>query len=268
MIADVFRLELRRSRGLLAWLSLTAFLYCAVVAGFYPAMVESMALFDEFLKMVPEGLLRGIGVDASLADPGVYYTSNIGIVLWPILGAIAAVAIGTRIAADTERGWIELPLAGRITRVGYLAAGIGVQVLMLAAVAAAMVAGVVIGGALVGAGFDTGGLALAGVAAWLWALPIAGVATLLAAATLSRGITAGIVSGVLILMYLVRLIAQIEPDLKGLSGLSAFDYLYPTPIVNRGGGAFPVGDALLFTAIAVAAWAAAAWAFRRRDLVA
>jgi ABC-2 type transport system permease protein len=266
MIVDVVRLELRRSRGLLVWLTLTAFAYCAVVAGFYPAMVESMAIFDEFLKMVPEGLLRGFGVDASLVDPGVYYTSNIGIVLWPIVAAIAAVAIGTRIAADTDRGWIELPLAGRIPRVAYLLAGIAVQVVALAVIAVATVAGVVVGGAIVGAGFDAGRLALAGVAAWLWALPVAAVATLLAAVTLSRGLSAGVVAGVIIVMYLIRVIGEIDPGLGWLTGFSAFDYLYPTPIIDQ--GTFPVGEALLFAGIAVAGWIAAAWVFRRRDLVA
>jgi ABC-2 type transport system permease protein len=266
VIGTVLRLELRRSRSLAIWLALTAFLYSAVIAGLYPVLVESMSFIEDFLKTFPEGLLSGFGVDASFSDPGVYYTSNVGIALWPILAAIAAVAIGTRVAADTERGWIELPLAGRLPRTAYLGAAIAVEMIVLAVLAAATVAGIIVGGELVGAGFDAGRFALAGVAAWIWALPVAGIATLLAVCTLSRSRSAGVVAGILVLMYLLRVVAEIEPNLGWLASLSAFDYLYPTPIIDD--GVFRPADLLILGGITAAAWGGSLWAFRRRDLVA
>ncbi len=81
MIADVLRLELRRSRGLALWLAVLSFLYSLVIALVYPAMTESMAFIDEFLAKVPKGLLVSVGIDASFSDPGVYYTSNVGILI-------------------------------------------------------------------------------------------------------------------------------------------------------------------------------------------
>jgi ABC-2 type transport system permease protein len=266
VIADILRLELRRSRGLAVWLSMTAFVYSAVIAAFYPAITKNLAFIDTFLEQVPKGLLVSIGLDASFANPGVYYTSNVGIFVWPIVAAIAAIAIATRPAADTERGWIELPLAGRVNRTGYLLAVIAVEVGVLALLAFVTVAGVVIGGAVVGVTFDGWRFMLAGVAAWVWALPFAAAATLITVVTMSRGVSAAAVAGTLVLMYLLRVIVGIEPSLDWAGTLSAFQYLYPTPIIDR--GTFPAGEALLFGGIALGAWGAALRVFRRRDLLA
>jgi ABC-2 type transport system permease protein len=170
------------------------------------------------------------------------------------------------VAADLDRGFIELPLATRIDRIRYLAAAIAGQIVVLATLAMATVGGVLVVGLVVNAGFDVGGFLMELPLLFLFACAIAGVATLLSVVTLSRGVSAGVVAGGLLAMYLLDAISKIDPDLDWLGAVSAFRYLRSTGAIDQ--ATLPVGELVLFGAIAVATWALALWIFRRRDLIA
>jgi hypothetical protein len=58
----------------------------------------------------------------------------------------------------------------------------------------------------------------------------------------------------------------VSADWQWIGPLSAWNHFGTTAIIDE--GAFPFGDLALFAGIAVAGWAAAVWAFRRRDLAA
>jgi ABC-type transport system involved in multi-copper enzyme maturation permease subunit len=118
----------------------------------------------------------------------------------------------------------------------------------------------------VGGQFDLGRFALAGVLSWLFGCAIAGVTTLLAVVTLSRGRASGIVAGVLVAMYLVFVVAQISTDWEWILPVSAWDHFRTTELIDE--GTLPAGDMVMFALVAVAGWVAALVAFRRRDLAA
>jgi len=266
MFAAVVRLELRRSRTLLLWLLVLTVGYAGAVAAVYPVLRNNNKLLTDYMNAFPKEYLAAFGMEGSLVDPGVFWTTYIGSMLWPIVAAMAGIIVATRVtAADTERGWAELPLSGRLARTPYLLASILVQALVLALLAAAMVFAVVAFGAIVGAGFDAPRFMLAGVAAWLFGCAIAAVTSLLAAVTLSRGFAAGFVAGGLLVMYLLRAIAEIQKDVSWLANLSAFHYLSGRPIVDE--GVLPVGDVLLFVGVSLLAWCGAILVFRSRDLI-
>jgi ABC-2 type transport system permease protein len=259
-----FRLELRRNRSLTVWLALAMGGYGAVVAAMYPIMVENDALFSAYMQTFPQEFLVAFGMTGSLGDPGVFFTTYIGSWLWPIMAAVVALLLGTRVAVDLDRGFLDLPLATPVSRVRYLAGSIVGQALAMAVVAAATV-GVVWGvGVMVGGDFDPGRFAVATVLCWLFGCAIAGVTTLLAVVTLSRGRAAGIVSAILIAMYLVYVVVQISGDWAWLAPVSAWDHFRTTELIDK--GVVPVADLALFAGVAVAGWAAALAVFRRRDL--
>ena len=83
---------------------------------------------------------------------------------------------------------------------------------------------------------------------------------------LDRGRAAGIVAGVLVVMYLFNVVAALAPDVDWFASLSAFHYFNVQSLI--GSGAYPIADSLLLGAIAVSGWAVAIIAFRRRDLAA
>lgn len=266
MIAT-FRLELRRNRGIVLWGSIVALAYGGVIAGFYPTIRDNSALIEEYMAVFPKGFMAAFGMEGSLADPGVFFNAYVGSMLWPILATAAGIILATRpVATDLDRGFLELPISTRLSRVRYLACAIGGQVIALAILAAATVAGVFLVGRLFDAPFDGGRFALAGLLAFGFGCAIAAVTTLLSVATLSRGMAGGIIGGVIIAMYLLEVVSKLRTDLGGLARLSIFDHFQPGPIIDD--GTFPLADLALFLAVAAVAWGAALLAFRQRDLAA
>lgn len=261
-----FRLELRRNRSLTVWLAIAMGAYGAVMGAMYPFMVENNAVFESYMEAFPPEFLAAFGMTGSLSDPGVFFTTYIGSWLWPIMAAAVAMLLGTRVAVDLDRGFLDLPLATPVSRVRYLAVSIVGQAVALALVAAATVGGLWAAGVLVGADFDPGRFALGAGLAWLFGCAIAGVTTLLAVVTLSRGRASGIVSAILIVMYLIFVVAQISPDWAWLAPASAWNHFETTALIDN--GVLPAGDIALFAGVALAGWIAALVAFRGRDLAA
>jgi hypothetical protein len=246
------RLELRRNRSLTIWLAVSLGGYAAIMGFMYPVLKANDALMSEYMKTFPKEFLAAFGMTGLLSDPGIFYTTYVSSWLWPIIAAAAALLLGTRApAADLDRGFLDLPLSTRITRVRYLAASIAGQAIVMAILAASAVLGLWGAGRLVGAEFDLARFSMA---------------TLVAVLTLSRGTASGIVGGALIVMYAIYVVAQISPDWKWLAPLSAWDHFPTTAVIDE--GLVPWGDLALFTAIAAAGWVGALWAFRGRDLAA
>lgn len=267
MIGAVLRLELRRSRSLAIWLGIIVLAYGAFIAGFYPVIRDNSKLLDDYMAVFPKPLLAAFGMEGTLSNYGVFFNTYIGSMLWPIVAAIAAAILGTRqVAADLDRGFIELALATRIDRARYLAIGIVGQIVVLAALSLGVMVGVLVVGALVNAGFDNARFLMEVPLLFLFACALGGTVTLLSVVTLSRAITAGAVAGGLLAMYLFDAVSNIEADLDWLGTISAFRYLRSTSAIDQ--GVMPLGPMVLFAAIGLVTWVLAVWIFRERDLVA
>jgi len=266
MNARVLRLELRRSRTLLFWLALTMVLYGGFMAAYYPTLVRDTATIEQILKTYPKEMLAAFSIEGSLSDQGAYFNAYVLSLVWPIVAAMAGILIPTRmVAADLERGFLELSLTTPVSRTRYLATAIAVQVTAMAILAAATtlaIAGVL---PLVGVAIEPARYLLVGLLAFAFGCTISAATTLLAVRTLSRGIAGGLIAGALLLMFLVQTIAKLVPDLSAISYLSVFRYFYPTPVLDQ--GSVPAGDLAVFALVAVACWAGAVWLFRRRDLI-
>jgi ABC-2 type transport system permease protein len=261
-----FRLELRRGFALVAWISVICVAYAGFIMLFYPTMIENAAAFEEMLALYPKELMAAFGIQGSLVDPGTFINSYVFQFLWPLVAAIAGIFLATRVAADADSGFLDLPLSTRLARMRYLGAGIIAQIVGLAVISALTIAAIVAVDLIIEPDFDTVRLAMAGFHAFAMAAAIAGVATALAVILLDRGKAAGVTAAILILMYLLNVIAQLAPDLADLARLSAFHYFDLSEVIAT--GAYPVVDTAIFLATAVLGWALGLWAFRRRDLAA
>ena len=261
-----FWLELRRNRTLTIWLGILLAGYGATMALMYPIMVENDQLMTQYMETFPQEFMAMFGMTGSLSDPGVFYTTYISSWLWPIMAAVVALLLGTRVAVDLDRGFLDLPLATPMSRVRYLAASVACQALAIAVLAALTVAGVWVTARLINVEFDAGRFAAAGVLSWLFGCAIAGATTLLAVVTLSRGRASGIVGGVLVVMYLIFVVVQVSEDWAWIAPLSAWDHFRTTQLIDD--GVLPAADMAIFALVAVAGWLGALVAFRRRDLAA
>jgi ABC-2 type transport system permease protein len=265
-MTTAFRLDLRRSRSLLLWIGLVSAFYAGFITAFYPTILENAEQFEQMLSIYPKELMAAFGISGSLGDPGIFFNSYVFQFLWPLVAAIAAILMATRVAADADRGFLELPLSTRLPRLRYLGATIGSQVVGMAILAAMTIAAILLVDLFIEPDFAVDRLALAGVHAFALGLAVCGVTALLAVLLLDRGRAGGLVAGILIVMYLVNVIAQLSPDLRALANLSAFHYFDLRAVIDS--GTYPVADSMIYVAVAVIGWALALLVFRRRDLAA
>ena len=262
-----FGMELRRMRSLVGWTAVASMAYGGIVAGFYPTIRDNQAMIEQYMGLFPKDLLLVFGMEGGLADPGAFFSMYVGGMLWPIVAAVAAIALATRpVAADLEHGFLELVLSTRLSRVRYLGAAVAGQLVAMAVLAFATVGGILVVGRVVGAPFDAGRFMLAGVHAFGFGITIAAVTTLLSVLTLERGRAAGVAAGLMLGMYLLDAASKVWTGIGGVASLSPFQHFQTRPIINE--GTFPIGDFLLFVVVAAAAWGAALLLFRRRDLAA
>ena len=262
-----FRLELRRNRVLTLWLAVAIGGYAVMMGLMYPVLKANDQLMQDYLKTFPKEFMAAFGMTGSLSDPGVFFTTYISSWLWPIISAAAGLIIGTRaVAADLDRGFLDLPLSTRLSRARYLASSIWGQVVVIAVLALVTVLGLWGSGVAVGAEFNLGRFLVAGTLSFAFGCAIAGATTLLSVVTLSRGMAAGIVGGVLILMYAIFVVTQVATDWAWLGPLSAWHHFPTTQVIDL--GTIPAGDLALFGLIAVGCWIGSIVAFRRRDLAA
>ena len=259
-------LEIRRGRMLILWVGIVSVLYAGGITLFYPTILENAAEFEKLLEIYPKELMAAFGIVGSIGDPGTFLNSYIFQFLWPLVAAIVAILLATRVAADAETGFLDLPLSTPLPRLRYLAAAIAGQILGLAVLAAMTIGAIVAVDLLIEPDFPLDRLALAGVHALSFGMAIAGVSTLLAVTFLDRGKAGGQATGILIVMYLLNVLAQLSPDIADIARVSAFRYFNLKALIDT--GTYPIGDSLLYLAVAIAGWLLALWAFRRRDLAA
>ena len=261
-----FQLDLRRSVPTLGWIAIVSVGYAAIITAFYPTIIDNAKAYEEMMKLYPKELLAAFGISGGLGDPGTFVNSYIYQFLWPLAAAILGIAVATRVAADAESGFLDLPLSSRLSRVRYLTAVIGSQLVAIAVLSALTSASIVGVDLLIKPDFDWSRLALAAVHAGAMAAAIAGATSLFAIVLLDRARAAGVTAGILILMYLMNVIAQLSPEMRDLGRLSAFHYFDLKALIDA--GAYPIGDSALFGCVAAIGWLGSVALFRRRDLAA
>ncbi|MEX1262784.1 MAG: ABC transporter permease subunit [Actinomycetota bacterium] len=266
MNATALRLELRRSRTLVLWLGIVTAAYAGFITIFYTNVVENAEAFDDMLALYPKELMAAFGMEGSFADPGVFLGGYVYNFLWPLIAAMAAIVLATRIAADADKGFLDVALATPITRVAYLLGSIVTQVVGIAILAVSMVGAVLLGDLLIEPNFPATAVALSALHSLAFGVAVAGPATFLAVLFLDRGRAAGVAAAILILMYLLNVIGALAPEAESLTILSAFRYYDLKLLINE--GTYPIVDSLIFVAVGSVGWLLALYAFRRRDLAA
>lgn len=264
MSGSLFAIDLRRARLQFVAYAVVVAIFGVAVAAVYPTVLETTELIEPYLDMLPTGLLEAFEMSGGISSPGAYFGSQF-FQVWVILAAMLAIGLGTRGAAgENAAGTIEIPLSAPLSRTRYLVTTIATQVVGVALLAVVAVGSVLAIGPLIDVSFDLRAFAAVGVLSFAFGCAIAGVSTLVSVVTLDRGRSIGFGALLLILMYLLILVALLEPSVDWLKYLSAFHYYRPAAVIDR--GVLPVGETALFGAVAIAAWGLAVWRFRTRDL--
>jgi ABC-2 type transport system permease protein len=250
-------------RGLVGW-GIGVTTVVLMYAAFYPSIRESTAELQSYVDKLPEAIRTIVGEDYATAAGYLHSElfSSMGVILMLIF-AIGAAARAT--AGEEENRTLDILLSTPLHRRTVLRD----KALAIVAGAALLAAVLFVTVAVLGPPFDLrvdlGGLAAACVMLALLALSFAAIALAAGAFTGRRVVANAVAGGLAVFFMIVNALAPSVDALQPLRPLSPFRwYLEPEPL--RSGLSLP-GVAVL-AGIAIAGYAIAQIAFRRRDLAA
>lgn len=262
MLGSILAKTLRdRRRGLLGWSAGLVGLV-ALVAAYWPSVRDSPDL-QRFVADLPEAVRALVGQ----AD----YTTAVGFLaaelfsfMVPLLFVAVAIGMGARaVAAEEERGTIDLLMALPITRRRMLLEKVAAGVLVLVALGLVLLAAL-LAAAAAGMDLPAGRMAQITLATVLLALPFGALSLAIGCASGARGLALGAAAGAAVAAYMVDALGRIVDGLAGWRDLSPFAW-YASDEVLAGDG-LALWRAALLVGVAAALTAVALVALERRDL--
>lgn len=247
-----------RRRSLLAW-GLPLGLMAAFEVAIFPSIEEALV---KTIDHYPVALREAFGITELSTVEQFLGAELLGFIIPLAAGYLAVRSVAAGLSGAAESGRLEVLLSGPVARrqlvvAGFLATGLELAIVLLAALLPAMLASL-----LFGAGLSFAA-ALAGFAnVWPLALLFAGLGIVVTGLSLRTSVVTGSVAGILVAMYVVDLIGRVDHGLSGIRYLSVFKY-YGDAILDG-------IDPLSFLGVLLGACLLAAlgtWLFDRRDLV-
>ncbi|MCX7623738.1 MAG: ABC transporter permease subunit [Thermomicrobium sp.] len=226
----MFRKAARDLSWTVFWYALGLVIYIVMLASFYPTLERQREEFERVLQQYPEFLFRIFGIDPQrvlfTSFAGFMHAETFGFI-WPATALIFVVLSGAAVVAqEVERGtaefWLSVPLSRvRLLASKQLALLTGILVIVLTSAVALAASAAAFGGELTGRGLGQLVLALTS-----FLVAFGGMATLASALTSERSKAAGLVGGVILLMYLAWILSGLAEEARWLryfSLLTAYD---------------------------------------------
>ena len=229
---------------------------------FYPS-IKGQQEFNDLTKDMPDAVKALMGGN-DLISPAGYLNSQLFQTMLPALFLIFAIGRGTEwIAGEEKKGTLEMLLANPVSRarvVGERSAALAVMVMLLGAVLFAGLAG---GAAVISMEIGIYDLLAACLALVLLGIAFGEIGLLLGAFTGKKGLSVGIAAAVAVAGFLLAALAPVVDFLEPFEKFSPFYYYSGTSPLLHG---IDILHSVVLIAIALAATAAAAAGFERRDL--
>lgn len=259
--------------GTLAWVAVIL-VYVLVLFYFYASLggAEFLESYLGMLEGMPEGMKQALGL-TELGSPaigdliGIEFYLNTEYLTWlSLMLAIYAIFFGSGLVArDAERGALEFLLAQPVRRFQVVAAKFLVFKLALATIMTTSVASMLVGAALIGESLSLTNLLLAHLQAFVLVVAVGAYASLFSVLYLNSS-RALMVSGLITAaMYILNFVGPSLGSFQWLQKASLFYYFQGLPILLE--GQLHLAGLVLHAGVAVAALAAAAVLFERRDIV-
>lgn len=270
MSGPVFRQALRQvvRPSIIVSLATGAFFYLILLSSssFVTDIATDPSQAPGFFREPPKAIEAFLGGSADFFSPEGWLAAGM---LHPVVLALqtagALMVAGGAVAAELERGSLELVLSRPVGRGSFLRAK--------AAAALATVTSVhlgALGGAFLARAFVEGvdGIPVARIllvlaASWLLFAAFAMIAMLISARSSLRGRAVGATVGIVVASFFLNFMALLFDEIRGLRFASPFHYFRPADLLS--GEPF-AGDLAVLAAVAVGCALLAGRRFARRDL--
>lgn len=269
MNLGIIRVTMRTRRLATFWFDFGIFALGLLIMGLWPLFAEN---WDDLTQaMGGSEVFGGTQVAGATAQQNTFYsyfssqyTSTLMLVL-AYFGIWFGAGLITR---DFGSGTLDVLLSAPISRTRFLLSRIVALLILTTVVIAASYVSILIGAAIWAAEVELGALELLLVHLQMlvFTLAIAGGGLLLATLILQPGRTYGLAAGVIVVMFVMLLVADIASGLEWLEKISIFGYW--NPVDQLGPGDFIWRDTLVLGVTALVTAVVSLAIFRRRDIVA
>ena len=267
MLVFAKRMLLDKYKSLVAY-SLAAIAFLEMYVVLFPVVHERSGQFDQVLKTFPPEIFKAMNIDPSslsFASLQSYLSSEYMSFLWPILAIIFAVSLANYIiVGEVDKGTIEtlasLPASRRRVFIERYLAGI----LMLAVFCFATLFSAIPLAILHSTDYVLANYFTTAVGSFLFIWAVFSLATLFSAIFSEKGKASMASGAVLILMYVLNIIANLNHDLQDLRYFSAFNYFRGSDLIAN--NIYPEYAFVALGGFAIVATIVALGWFEKRDL--
>ena len=269
MNLGIIRVTMRTRRLATFWFDFGIFALGLLIMGLWPLFAEN---WDDLTQAMGGSEVFGgtqvVGATAQQNTFYSYFSSQYTSTLMLVLAYFGIWFGAGLITRDFGSGTLDVLLSAPISRTRFLLSRIVALLILTTVVIAASYVSILIGAAIWAAEVELGALELLLVHLQMlvFTLAIAGGGLLLATLILQPGRTYGLAAGVIVVMFVMLLVADIASGLEWLEKISIFGYW--NPVDQLGPGDFIWRDTLVLGVTALVTAVVSLAIFRRRDIVA
>jgi ABC-2 type transport system permease protein len=250
-------------RSIWWWLGGLVVLQGFMVA-YYPALGD-MSEFADLLEQYPEAMLALFGIDPQefLTAAGFIHGELYSAML-PVIFLIYTIMRGAAATAGEEHdGTMDLTLSTPVTRSRVVVDSALAMTATTVALGLSLIVVLLVGNLLVDLELSVAGIVAINLGLVLTGLLFGAMALALGAWTGRKVVAAGVATGVAVAAFFFNGLASLIEAFEVPEQFSPFHWLLDSkPLING----FDWGGIALLTAVTVAFFAAAVWAFGRRDI--
>ncbi|MBU1167302.1 ABC transporter permease [Patescibacteria group bacterium] len=242
------------------------FLFMTMFIAMYPSIHEQTAEFDELLKAYPEGFMKAFGIEQLSFDTVEKFLSiEQYSITWPLMVCFLMISFaGMALSREIEKGTIEIMLSRPVSRLSlffsrYLA---GVAVLALFTIVS--VFSLIPLANIFGVDYQLEPNSKMALLSFLFGLAVFSLGYMFSAIFSEKSKAYMLSGGILILMYVLRIISNFEEKYEDVKYASFFHYLDPDKALID--NELSLVSVLVFLSVAVICTVVGAIWFKKRDI--
>ncbi|MBU1118814.1 ABC transporter permease [Patescibacteria group bacterium] len=265
MFTIIWRTILDRKVSVIAY-SLAGILFMWMFVGLYPSIKENTAEFDELLKAYPQELIKAFGIEELSFDTLERFLAvEQYSITWPLMAVFMVVSFaGMALAREIEKGTAEILLSRPVSRLTIFFSKYIAGIKAFAIFTIVSIFSVVPLAEMYNIDYSLENQAKTALLGFLFGLAIFSFSYMLSAMFSERSKAYMISGGVLILMYVLKIMSSLEDNLENLKYASFFHYFDANKTLIY--GEIDTTSVLVFLGVTVVCTVIGAIWFNKRDI--
>lgn len=248
--------------------SLTAVAFLEMYIALFPAISRQASQFNQMLKTLPSAMFKAMNMDPStlsFATLQSFLSTEYMSFLWPIMAIIFAISLANYISVnEIEKGTMEMLVSLPVNRIRVFTERYLTGLLIMASFSIISLLSAVPLARLQGISYISANYVTATIGTFFFVWAVYSLAILFSVIFSEKGRASMASGGILIFMYVMSIIANLQDNLKNIQYFSFFHYFNGSDLLAK--NVYPENSLLVLGGFAIAATLISTLIFKRRDL--